>query len=133
MQDMKELAEMHWKHDLLGSIEVGIVVVDSVHFLSKFMHARRNKGLSPEDAVRYAFRTVGPALVTTSVILVIGFSVLAYSTFRINSEMGLMTALTIASALVFDFTVLPALLLLLGKRERKVSEDTPEDAAPALG
>ena len=28
MQDMKELAEMHWKHDLLGSIEVGIVVVD---------------------------------------------------------------------------------------------------------
>jgi len=95
---------------------LGIVVDDTVHFLAKFLLARREKGASRQQAVRYAFDTVGPALLTTSIILAIGFSVLSYSTFKINSEMGMLTALTIGIALLFDFTVLPA-LLMLGRKE----------------
>lgn len=45
MQDMKDIAEMHWKHDLLGSIEVGIVVLDReyrVQVWNQFMENHSN-------------------------------------------------------------------------------------------
>lgn len=41
---------------------LGIVVDDTVHFISKYHRTRVEKGLSPEDAIRYAFSTVGVAL-----------------------------------------------------------------------
>ena len=95
---------------------LGIVVGDSVHLLTKYLRARREKLLSAEDAIRYAFRMVGPAIMTTTMILTVGFSVLAASTFKVNAEMGLLTAMAIVLALVFDFLFLPA-LLLLGRRD----------------
>ena len=91
---------------------LGIVVDDSVHLLTKYLRGRREKGLNTEDAIRYTFRTVGPAILTTTMILTVGFAVLAASTFKINAEMGLLTAMAIAIALVFDLLFLPALLML---------------------
>ncbi|MEM7396994.1 MAG: MMPL family transporter, partial [Verrucomicrobiota bacterium] len=58
----------------------------------------------------------------TTIILAIGFSVLASSTFLINSQMGLMTAISIIIALIFDFTLLPV-LLLIGSRK---ADNQPE-------
>ena len=92
---------------------MGIVVDDSIHFLTKYLRARREKGLSADDAVRYAFSSVGRALVVTSVILAIGFGILATSAFDMNASMGLMTAITIGLALAVDFLFLPPLLLWL--------------------
>jgi len=92
---------------------LGIVVDDTVHFLSKYLRARREKGLSSEEAVRYAFNTVGVALWVTSLVLVAGFIVLAQSHFALNSHMGMMTAVTIAIALTMDFLFLPPLLMKL--------------------
>ena len=98
---------------------LGIVVDDTVHFLSKYMRARREKQMDAEQAVRYAFSTVGTALWVTTVVLIAGFSILAMSTFRLNSDMGLVTAITIALALVVDFLFLPPLLISLsGKLEK---------------
>ena len=96
---------------------MGIVVDDTIHFLSKYLHARRKEKLRPEDAVCYAFKTVGPAMVTTTLTLIAGFSILAFSAFRINSDMSLLTAVTIAVALIADFILLPALLLTIDKRQ----------------
>ncbi len=90
---------------------LGIVVDDTVHFLSKYLRARREKGLSSPDAVRYAFSTVGMALWVTSVALVAGFLVLSLSAFELNSGMGLLTAMTITLALIADFLLLPPLLM----------------------
>ena len=73
------------------STSLGIIVDDTVHFLSKYLRARREEGLNQAEAVRYAFDAVGQAIIITTVILVIGFSVLATSTFLINSQMGLLT------------------------------------------
>lgn len=102
-------------------VTMGIVVDDSIHFLSKYLRARRENNLSPEDAVRYAFRNVGVALVVTTFILIVGFSVLSFSTFSMNSDLGLMTAITISVALAIDFLLLPPLLILIGKRrDRKL-------------
>ncbi len=53
--------------------------------------------------VRYAFHTVGRALWITTVVLVAGFSVLAMSSFRLNADMGQLSAIVIFIALVVDF------------------------------
>ena len=98
---------------VVTAMTLGIVVDDTIHFLSKYLRARREKGLSAEDAVRYAFSTVGIALWVTSVALVAGFLVLATSSFKLNSGMGLLTAIVIAIALIVDFFLLPPLLIKL--------------------
>lgn len=96
---------------IVTGMTLGIVVDDTVHFLSKYLRARREKGLSAEDAVRYAFNSVGIALVITSLVLVAGFMILAQSHFYLNSSMGLLTSVVILLALVIDLTFLPPLLI----------------------
>lgn len=103
---------------VVTGMTLGIVVDDTVHFLSKYLRARREKGMDATEAVRYAFNTVGVALWITTLVLVAGFVVLAQSHFALNAHMGLMTAITIAIALIMDFLFLPALLIKLeGKKD----------------
>ena len=103
---------------IVVTMTLGIVVDDTVHFLSKYLRARREQGLNAEDAVRYAFSSVGRALIVTSIILVIGFSILSLSSFDMNGSMGRMTAMTIAFALIADLTALPALLMTVDTKNR---------------
>ena len=103
------------------TLTLGIVVDDAVHFLSKYQRARQ-EGQSAEQAVRYAFHTVGRALWITTVVLVAGFSVLALSGFRLNADMGLLSAIVIFIALVVDFILLPILLMIFDKENHYVSD-----------
>jgi len=103
------------------SMTLGIVIDDSVHFLSKYLRARREQGLNSEDAVRYAFKTVGRALVVTSIILVVGFLILSTSLFELNAGMGLLTALIIGLALFTDFLYLPPLLMQVDRGQMEDS------------
>jgi predicted RND superfamily exporter protein len=96
----------------VASISLGIIVDDTVHFLSKYVRARDERALSVEDSIRYAFRNVGVAIVVNTIILTAGFLVMTTSAFKMNVDLGLMTVLSIAGALVLDFLFLPALLLL---------------------
>ncbi|WP_438463136.1 efflux RND transporter permease subunit [Marinomonas sp. PE14-40] len=95
---------------------LGIVVDDTVHFLSKYLHARRNHKADAIDAVHYAFGNVGSALWITTLVLVAGFTVLAQSSFKLNGDMGLLTAITILVALLIDFLLLPPLLILMDEK-----------------
>jgi len=95
------------------AMTLGIVVDDTVHFLSKYQRARNEHNMSPEDAVRYAFNTVGSAIWVTTLALVGGFGVLSFSGFQINSHMGAMTTITIIYAIILDFFFLPTLLIKL--------------------
>ena len=97
------------------AMTLGIDVDDSVHFLTKYLRARRERGLQPSDAVRHALSSVGTALTVTTVVLVAGFLVLAQSTFLQNSQMGSLSAVTIAFALIADFLLLPAVLIRLDR------------------
>jgi predicted RND superfamily exporter protein len=101
---------------VIASLTIGIVVDDTIHFLSKYLRARREKNMSPEQAVRYAFNTVGTAMWITTVALVAGFSVLTFSGYNVNAQMGLLSAITISLALMLDFLFLPALLLILDRK-----------------
>lgn len=100
---------------IVTSSSLGIIVDATIHILSKYLRARREDGATPEDAVRYAFSTVGPALWILTLMLVIGFGILALSPFEVNKALGEMTALAIACALIADFFLLPPLLIALDK------------------
>ncbi|HIB19024.1 MAG TPA: RND family transporter [Alphaproteobacteria bacterium] len=97
------------------AMTLGIVVDDTVHFLSKYLRARREHGMDAVEATRYAFRTVGVALWITSITLVTGFGALSISSFKVNSDMGLLSGITIAFALLADFLFLPPLLMKLDR------------------
>ncbi len=108
----------------VSATSLGIVVDDTVHFLSKYQRARREKKMDRPEAIHYAFQTVGRAIVSTTVILSVGFGVLALSAFRINSQMGLLTALAILIALPVDFLLLPSLLMIgHPKNKQEVTRD----------
>lgn len=102
---------------IVMSMTLGIVVDDTVHFLSKYLRARREDNMNAEDAVRYAFKTVGRALLTTTLVLVAGFLVLAFSSFQLNAGMGLLTAIVIIIALATDFLLLPPVLMKFEERK----------------
>ena len=78
------------------AMTVGIVVDDTVHFLSKYRRARLEYGHGPEEAVRYAFDTAGRAVFTTTVVLVAGFLILVFSPFVPTAQVGILTATIIA-------------------------------------
>ena len=112
------------------ALSLGVIVDDTVHFLSKYLLARREQGKTPAEAVRYSFHTVGMALWVTSIVLVTGFLVLASSGFTINSHMGYLTAMTIGFALLADFLFLPPLLMKIEEKSGKDIE-VPEQMNPA--
>ena len=103
----------------VASISLGIIVDDTVHFLSKYVRARDEKLLNVEDSIRYAFRNVGLAIVVNTIILTAGFLVMTTSAFKMNVDLGLMTILSIIGALILDFLLLPA-MLLLGRNKEEV-------------
>ena len=100
---------------VVAAMTLGIVVDDTVHYLSKYLRGRREYNLSPEEATKYAFKNVGFALSTTTLALVAGFTVLSFSGFKVNSDMATLTAITIAIALFIDLFFLPTLLIALDK------------------
>jgi len=101
---------------IVTGMTLGIVVDDTVHFLSKYLRARREEGLDAPGAVRYAFDRVGMALLITTLVLMAGFLVLALSSFYLNSGMGLLTAIILGLALLADFLFLPPLLIWVDER-----------------
>jgi predicted RND superfamily exporter protein len=97
---------------VVAGMTLGIVVDDTIHFLSKYRYARVDKSLKTTEAIHHTFQGVGQALWVTTCVLVAGFLVLAQSSFLINADLGLLTAITLVIALLVDFLFLPALLLL---------------------
>ena len=97
------------------AIVFGIVVDDTIHFLSKYLRGRRD-GLPAPEAVRYAFRTVGHALWTTTIVLSAGFMVFVASGFELTWVLGVLVAITVLFALAADFLLLPVLLLAVDRK-----------------
>jgi predicted RND superfamily exporter protein len=109
----------------VASISLGIIVDDTVHWLSKYVRARDERNLSVEDSIRYAFHNVGTAIIVNTIILAAGFFVMTTSAFKMNVDLGLMTILSIIGALILDFLLLPALLLYgRNKEQPDIAGDT---------
>ncbi len=106
---------------IVFGMTLGIIVDDTVHFMSKFLRAKRELGYDSKQAVVYAFETVGKALVTTTIVLIAGFTVLSTSSFALNSYMARITVIIILGALIIDFILLPSLLILTSRKETKTA------------
>lgn len=111
-------------------MSLGIVVDDTVHFLSKYQRARKERQLSAAAGIRYAFSTVGAALTTTSVILIAGFAVLGASDFTPTRETGTLLAATLTIALLVDFLLLPPLLLRFDREGQDAVASSPVPGRP---
>ena len=109
---------------MVAGMTLGIVVDDTVHFLSRYLVARR-QGADSVASIAKAFADVGRALITSTIILTCGFVMLMLSDFRLNSDMGLMTAIIVCSALLFDLFLLPSLLVLIDRRDYPRSSNVP--------
>lgn len=109
------IAEVNLAVAAIFSITLGIVVDDTVHFMSKYVRSRRDEGHEAEEAVMHAFDTVGAALLVTTLALAAGFGILALSDFQVNALTGLLTAITIVIALIYDLLFLPPLLMRLDR------------------
>lgn len=111
---------------------LGIIVDDTIHFIAKYLRARRELGKSSEDAIRYVFSTTGHALVVTTIVLVLGFFVIAQSDFGLNSGMAKITMIIIAFALVFDLVLMPALLVMVDSEKAQPETVEGIDVQPAI-
>jgi len=116
---------------IAGSVVVamtlGIVVDNSIHFLNKYLRARRVLSLSAPDAVRYSFETVGGALTITAITLAAGFAMLSFSGFKVNASLGALTAITLIIALIADFIFLPPLLIALAGKKARAGKKTGKE------
>ncbi len=112
---------------VVAAMTLGIVVDDTVHFMSKYIRARKEHNMNPSSAVRYSFNTVGTAMWVTTLALVAGFIILSFSGYRMNSDMGLMSALTISLALILDFMFLPTLLMKVERKKNEVFYRNPNE------
>lgn len=100
---------------VITASSLGLIVDDTVHILSHYNHARRYQNYSAEKAIVRVYGHVGNALIITSVTLVLGFSTLGFSNFKIDSDFGALTALALFFALLLDFLYLPPILLYFKK------------------
>ncbi len=97
---------------LIGSIAIGLVVDDTVHFMYNFRKYYDITGDS-HKAVRKTLLGTGRALLITSLILTLGFFSDFFATLTNIIRFGLFTGITIIFALLADFIVAPALMVMV--------------------
>ena len=100
---------------IIFTIAFGIAVDDTIHLLSRYRLELR-KGKSHIRSVRNSFTYTGKALIMTTLILLGGFIGLSFSSFKSTHYIGLLVSCTLILALIFDLTVLPALLAISKKK-----------------
>lgn len=97
---------------MIGSIALGLVVDDTVHFLARLrMHLKAGAELS--DAIAHTMNETGRPIVITSVILAVSFAVLAFGNFAPNAHFGVVSAVVIVLAVLADLLLLPAAMLMV--------------------
>ena len=96
---------------------LGIIVDFTVHLLSKYDLARREMGQSPEEAVVFAFESVGFALIVMTVVISLGFLVLNLVNFLPLHDFARFSTISFIMALIIDFLLFPNLLVKFDKRK----------------
>ena len=106
---------------IVTAIAFGIIVDDTIHFMTKYVESRK-AGKLPSESVQMAFRSVGRALFTTTMVFGLGFMVFGSSGVVANHVLGLLVGTTVIIALLADFFFLPPLLMLLDETKETNEE-----------
>lgn len=107
----------------IAAIAMGIAVDDTIHFLHAWLQGREEGSgeTQAERASRAAFGHTGLALMFTTTIIAVGFSLFGFSNFIPSVNFGFLTATAMVMALVTDVTLLPALLNKFVASEKQAS------------
>lgn len=100
---------------IIFGISYGIAVDDTIHFLSKF-NIERQKGYTIEAALQNTFSETGKAVFSMSVILLFGFLILMLSPTAATFNIGLLTGVTLFTAVWPDVFLLPILIRKWAKK-----------------
>jgi predicted RND superfamily exporter protein len=93
----------------IASVGIGMAVDDTIHYVHRYREELRN--VSGEQAVVNTNFSVGYAMIYTALIVILGFSLLAFSDFMPSVMFGLLTSLAMALALLASLCMLPVLLI----------------------
>ena len=110
---------------IVTAIAFGIIVDDTIHLLSNYLRMR-DEGKAPAEAIVPTFKQVGKPLLVTTLIFALGFLVFGASGLATNQTLGVLVGLTIVIALVADFLLFPALLVVFDRRRSSSNEPAPD-------
>ena len=104
---------------IAGAIIIGVAVDDTIHFMVKYIEARK-RGDNLEDAMKYVMSYAGSAIIFTTIVLSLAFLVFVFSDFNPNYHFGVVTASALVIAVLVDLVALPALLMIIDKKEKSL-------------
>jgi len=99
---------------LVGSIAMGLAVDDTIHFMHNFRRYYEKTG-DPVAAVHETLHTAGRAMLVTTIVLSIGFFIFTLATMNNIFNFGLLTGITVIMALLADYFLAPALMVIVNK------------------
>ena len=103
----------------VAAISVGMAVDNTIHYIHRFKAEFKETGKYNLSMVN-SHRTIGRAMLYTSLTIIIGFLVFATSNFNPSVYFGFFVSLAMIMALLGALTLLPQLLLYfkpLGKEK----------------
>jgi hypothetical protein len=92
----------------IAAIAMGIAVDDTIHYIHRYLEELQEAPAG--KAIERSHGSVGYAMLYTSLIIILGFSLLAFSDFVPSVLFGLLTGFAMAMALIFALCLLPAML-----------------------
>jgi preprotein translocase subunit SecF len=102
--------ELSMVTSLIASIAIGLAVDDTIHYLVRY-NREFKKDLDDKRALKDTIKHMGKPIIFTTLTISLGFSILAFSSFKPTAIFGVMMVITMVSALVGDLILLPSLLL----------------------
>ena len=120
---------------IVGAMTMGIAVDDSIHVMSRYL-MHKESGANTRVAIERAMHESGRAVMFSSLVLVLGFSVLCFASFTTVIYVGLFGSIIMSLALLGDLLFLPALLYLVDGIDAKIDRVQPGDSAtntPIIG
>ena len=106
---------------IAGAIIIGVAVDDTIHFMVKYIEARK-RGDSLDEAMMYVMSYAGSAIIFTTIVLSLAFLVFVFSNFNPNYHFGVVTASALVIAVIVDLVALPALLMIVDNKEKSLLE-----------
>jgi predicted RND superfamily exporter protein len=95
----------------IAAITIGIAVDDTIHYIHRFM-TEIKKDHDYVAAMKRCHASIGRAMYYTTITVVIGFSILALSSFIPTIYFGLLIGFAMTFALIADLALLPILLIM---------------------
>lgn len=94
---------------VISAVAIGIAVDDTIHFLYHYK-LEKQRTASTHEAIAHTIHAKGSAIIFTTIVISVGFSVMSTSNFGPIRDFGILTALTMVNALIGDMIILPAFL-----------------------